>query len=135
MDRASYLTSLIGRPWSSEQSCWHLAREVERELFGRDLPDADVPDHPSWRWMIGAFSGHPEWTRWSELPAGAGCIVTAADGALVLMARASHPAHIGVWLRPEGGVLHTDPVAGVALEGLAKLRARGWARLRFFEPA
>lgn len=134
MTRSSYLTSLIGRPWSSEHSCWYLACEVERELFGRALPDVAVPDHPSWRWMIDAIGAHPERSRWRELPAAPAGIITAADGALVLMSRVTHAAHIGIWLRPEGAVLHADPAAGVALEPLAKLRARGWARLRFYEP-
>lgn len=134
IDRVAYISSLIGRPWTNDASCWHLACEVERALYGRGLPDVTVPENPSWRWIIGTIATHPERARWSELPIPAEGIVTAPDGALVLMASSQQPAHIGIWLPPEGGVLHADASAGVVLEGLAHLRARGWARLRFFAP-
>jgi len=134
MDRTAFLRSLIGRPWSSSASCWHLAMEVEREMFGRDLPDVEVPSLPSWRWMIDSIEGHPERARWREVERGPHGLVTAADGALVLMARSNRPAHIGVWLRPEQAIIHADQGAGVMLELLTTLRARGWARLRFYEP-
>lgn len=52
----------------------------------------------------------------------------------VLMARVTQGAHVGIWLQPEGRVLHADAEAGVALDAMVTLRARGWARLRFFEP-
>lgn len=133
-DRAAYLTALIGRPWSAAQSCWHLACEVERDLFGRTLPEVSVPADPSWRWMIDAIAAHPEHARWHEVEPAPGGIITAADGALVLMSRATRAAHIGVWLASHGSVIHADPAAGVALDSLSSLRARGWARLRFFEP-
>lgn len=133
MNRAAYLSSLIGRPWSADASCWHLAAEVQHELFGRALPSVSVPDDPSWRWMIETISGHPERARWREVQAQPGGFVTAADGALVLMARTTQAAHVGVWLASEGRIIHADQAAGVALETLVTLRARGWARLRFYE--
>lgn len=134
-DRTAYLTALIGRPWSPAQSCWHLVREVQRDLFSRDLPEVEVPADPSWQWIVDAFVGHPEeYSRWRLIPETSG-IITAADGALVLMSRARRAAHIGVWLRSPAGVIHADPVAGVVLDSPVALRARGWARLHFYEPA
>ncbi len=134
MDRSAFLRSLIGRPWSSEASCWHLAREVERELFARDLPDVTVREVPTWRWIIAAIESHPERARWREVEQRAAGLVTAADGALVLMASVRLPAHIGVWLTSHQAVIHADQGLGVMLEPIPSLRARGWARLRFYEP-
>jgi hypothetical protein len=37
----------------------------------------------------------------------------ASDGALVLMAHLRFPAHIGVWLAPEGRVIHCSEQHGV----------------------
>lgn len=135
MDRPAFLRSLIGRPWSSSASCWHLAREVERALFAREMPDHPVPENPTWEWMIDAIESHPERAMWREVPRGPHGLITARDGALVLMARARHPAHIGVWLKPERAIIHADQGAGVMLELSVALEARGWRHLVFFEPA
>ena len=135
MTRHTYLTSLIGRPWAPHASCWHLAVEVQRELFCRALPDVTLPDQPSWRWMIDAIAGHPERERWQEVapPAVVG-LINAPDGALVTMARADRAAHIGVWLAPERRVIHGDEAFGVQFETVPELRAGRWNRLRFYEP-
>lgn len=137
--RAAVLSALIGLSWRANAAgpesydCWHLARHVQRELFGRNLPDVSVPDHPSWRWMIASIEKHPERNRWQESPQLHG-LITAADGSLVLMARSDRPAHIGVWLKPEQRIIHADQCAGVVLDQVAMLRAGGWRTLRFFEP-
>ncbi|TSJ64616.1 hypothetical protein FO470_04985 [Starkeya sp. 3C] len=136
IDRSAYLTSLIGRPWSRGYSCWHLAVEVQQALFGRNLPDVRLPDQPSWRWMIDTIEAHPERQKWRETAAAQVVgLITAPDGALVAMARADRVAHIGVWLAPERLVLHCDETFGVLAESVATLRASGWGRVRFFEPA
>ena len=136
MDRSAYLTGLIGRPWSRERSCWHLAAEVQMALFGRDLPSVTLPADPTWRWMIGTLAAHPERARWREVPpAPLPGLITAPDGALVAMARADRAAHVGVWLAPERVVIHCDETFGVQADAPAALRAAGWNRLMFFEPA
>jgi hypothetical protein len=61
-------------------------------------------------------------------------LVTAGDGAMVLMARHDRPGHVGVWLQPERRIIHADQPA-VTLQDLAGLRASGWRKLRFYEPA
>jgi len=138
-DRAAYLSGLIGRPWTAQgqgpeaYSCYGLARELQAVLWGRTLPDIPVPPAPSWRWMVEAIRSHPARSAWAEVPACCG-VVQAGDGALVLMARLSRPAHIGVWLADSGTVIHADQDLGVTHEGLAHLRARGWGRLMFHEP-
>jgi hypothetical protein len=133
--RAEFLSSLIGEAWAwQSRNCWDFACHVERELFGRTLPRIAVPNDFSRRWAIDEFARHEERGRWREVPSGPGGLVTAADGALVLMARLDNPAHIGVWLQPEQRIIHCDGKTGVACETPLALRQMGWKRLTFFEP-
>ena len=60
--------------------------------------------------------------------------MTAADGALVLMAHLRFPAHIGVWLKPEARVIHCSEQHGVCCETVLALRQMGWKKLIFYEP-
>jgi hypothetical protein len=85
-------------------NCWDFACHVERELFGRELPRVSVPSDQTTRWVLEAIERHPERAR--EAPDGPSGLVAAADGALVLMAHLRFPAHIGVWVKPEGRVIH-----------------------------
>jgi hypothetical protein len=50
------------------------------------------------------------------------------------MAHLRFPAHIGVWLKPEGRIIHCDGKTGVACETPLALRQMGWKKLTFFEP-
>jgi hypothetical protein len=68
------------------------------------------------------------------VPDGPGGLVTAADGALVLMAHLRFPAHIGVWLKPEARVIHCSEQHGVCCESVLALRQMGWKKLTFYEP-
>src|ERR1700674_3865871 len=138
IDRATFLSALIGRPYAANAAgpeafdCWHLAVHVERVLFGRKLPDVVVPDGPTRRWIMEEFRRHRE--AWRETGLGPMGLVTADDGAVVLMAAVREAIHCGVWLEPEQRVIHAD-MTQVRCEDLPTLRANGWARLRFFEPA
>jgi hypothetical protein len=87
MDRAAFLAPLIGEPWAwQSRNCWDFACHVQRELFGRELPRVAVPADLSKRWVLQSIDKHPERATWREVPDGPGGPVTAADGALVLMA-------------------------------------------------
>lgn len=133
--RGDVLSTLIGLRWSwPDHNCWDFAAHVQRELFGRILPHVSVPADPTWRWMVGAVSDHSERENWAEVPAGPMGLISAADGALVLMGRSNHPGHIGVWLQPEQRVIHCDRVNGVCMETLLSLASQGWKKLRFYEP-
>jgi hypothetical protein len=135
MIRSEFLAPLIGEPWAWQScNCWDFACHVQRELFGRDLPRVAVPADPSKRWVLESIERHPERAAWREVPAGLGGLVTAADGALVLMAHLRFPAHIGVWLRPEARVIHCSEQHGVCLESVLVLRQVGWKKLIFYEP-
>lgn len=134
VDRSAVLSSLIGRRWSPDYSCWHLAGEVAAELFGRALPDVNIPERPTWRWMIDTIEGHPERKNWREAVPPAPGLISAADGALVAMGRSDRAAHIGVWLAPERLVIHCEESSGVRADPVSALRMQGWGRIRFFEP-
>jgi cell wall-associated NlpC family hydrolase len=141
VNRQAFLSPLIGLPWRRNAAgpdafdCWGLVTAVERDLFKRELPSIAMPDNASWRLLIETFDGHPERKLWREAPADAMGLITASDGAIVLMSRLTRPAHAGVWLRPEKAILHADDRQGVSLEKPALLKAKGWTRLRFYEPA
>lgn len=135
MIRSSFLAALIGNKWDwRNYNCWNFAAHVELELFGRVLPSVSVPTDLSKRWVLEAFDGHAERTNWREVAEGPGGVITAQDGALCLMAHLRVPGHIGVWLRPEGRIIHCDENAGVCFETPLALRQQGWRQLRFFEP-
>lgn len=134
IDRAAFLRALVGKPYApggmgpETYGCWGLVVAVERELFGRALPD--VPEDAT----LADFRRHPDAAHWLEIvnvPQAVACF-HAADGAIVLMARADRLAHVGVWLKPERRVLHADRPS-VLCEDLEIVRANGWRRLRFYE--
>ncbi len=132
------LNSFLGKPWVANAKgpdaydCWHLAVAVSAALYGRVLPLLAMPADPSWAWMIDTIRTHPERDNWRELPLTP--LVTALDGAIVLMARMTRPAHCGVWLAPERRIIHADPTLGVVVESPQDLVASGWRRLRYYEP-
>lgn len=138
-ERAAILSSYLAKPWQANAKgpdaydCWHLAAAVSLRLFGRPLPDVAVPAHPTWAWTIDTIAEHPERARWRQCPDGP--LVKAGDGAIVLMAKMSRPAHIGIWLQPERRIIHADPKFGVVFEAPLDLATNGWRRLRYFEPA
>jgi hypothetical protein len=86
--RYEFLTPLIGQPWAwRSRNCWDFACHVQEGLFGRELPRVAVPADLSKRWVLESIERHPERSAWREVPDGPGGLVSAADGALVLMAR------------------------------------------------
>jgi len=137
--RGSTLNSILGRPWKANAhgpdafDCWHLVMFVQRALFDRNLPDVDVPDRPTWPWMIKTIAGHDENANWRLVPVDPMGLVQAKDGAIVLMARSNRPAHVGTWLEQERRIIHADPNYGVVTDGLLDLRTKGWVKLRFYE--
>lgn len=139
-ERQKFIADLIGKPWQANAKgpdafdCWHLAVYVQRHLFNRAAPDIVVPEHPTWSWMISQFKSHPELNNWVELLQPANGLIYVKDGAIVLMARNTHPAHCGVYLQGEGGVLHCDDGGGVMFQDIMTLKCNSWAKLRFYEP-
>lgn len=117
---AAELASLIGLPWvvgaagPDAFDCWGLFVTVQRQCFGRELPQNSV-DATNLRAVLDAFSGHPERQRWQP-------VSEAEEGDAVLMRQSRYPVHIGVWLDIDGGgVLHAVRHAGVVFQTLAAL--------------
>ena len=100
---ATELTSLIGLPWVAgargpeSYDCWGLFLAVQRDHFGRELPEIPV-DALDLRAVLEAFIAHPERQRWQPVP-------QPEEG---------------------GGVLHAVRHAGVVFQTLAALDAHGW---------
>ena len=121
----------LGRAWRSgasgpeEFDCWGLVRTVQRDVFGRALPEVDV-DALDVRAVVRAFVAHPERARWAR-------VERPSEGDCVLMSHARHPSHVGVWLACNGGgVLHSLRGSGVVFSSLASLRRERWARIEFY---
>ena len=56
------------------------------------------------------------------------------DGNAVLLAHASYPSHVGVWLDIDsGGVLHCVKGSGVLFSSLSNLKLSGWGKIEFYE--
>lgn len=127
---AAYVSALQGRPWGIEAHCWDLVRQVQADLFGRELPPVLIPDKLTAPELVRAFHSHPERERWqqSSLP---------RDGAIALMYRPGAHAraiHAGVYLDLDcGGVLHVDDPHGVVFDGMLDLNVRNW-RAEFYQP-
>jgi len=128
IDSAPYVSALINQPWARDgRHCWRLVAEVQRDLFGRELPpilDAGCGGGEGRRYRRGLFTDHAERGRWSQIAA-------PVHGAVALMHRRAAPAgdyeHAGVWLDFDGGgVLHTDAPHGVVFDSPRDLGARGW---------
>lgn len=140
LDRVEYLRSLIGRPYKAnakgpeEFDCWSLVCEVRKNLFGDVLPDFEVPDKPGLLWLAKMFEKAKEREHWKQVVSPSG-VVQAPDGAVVLMTKASHAIHCGVWLKPERSVIHAIEIDGVVFQDLMTLRGQSWTNLRFFERA
>lgn len=123
MDRTAYVRSLLGRPYDKAvANCWHLVVEVQRELFGRELPSATDEAIHSERERAALMTTSPARLDWRE-------VETPQDGALAFLGRVpSRPIHAGVYLSEGGGViLHSDAPHGAVLDSPVELtRSRRW---------
>lgn len=127
--RTDYLNALIDKPWSVENNCWALVRDVQRDLFGRILPEVPATlAAGTVQALAAAFARHPERDNWRE-------VTTPVDGAIALMARRSADVHCGVYLTtPQAGIVHRDEAQGVRYEPVLTLGFY-WHRIRYFVPA
>ena len=120
-----WAAELIGRPWHAGArgpdafDCWGLFLAIQREHFGRDLPEIPV-DANDLRTVMTTFRDHPERQRWVA-------VAQPAEGDAVLLRQSRHPVHVGVWLAVDGGgVLHAVKDAGVVFQKLPELLLHGW---------
>lgn len=117
-ERAEHLNALVGRPYIAGAmgpdafDCYGLARHIQSEFFGRDLPIFQLPAEAGRFAIASAIAVHPERMRWSE-------IIQPVDGSMVVMARQGCGFHIGVWLALDGEmgiIVHTIEQTGVVAE-------------------
>jgi hypothetical protein len=134
MTRAEIVNAHIGTPYSlggraaGTVDCYGSARYLQRELFGRAMPDFAMPGSAGRSAIAAAISVHPERQQWREVDA-------PTDGALVTMARNLCGYHIGTWLEEDDGVIiHAIEDCGVVADTLQTLEAIGWRRFRFHVP-
>jgi len=128
-----WASQYIGRPYEygaqgpDSFDCWGFFRWVQREHYGREVPFIS-PEIANPRQFAKAFADHPEYERWERID-------KPEDGAAVLMAHASHPSHIGIYLEPEDnnhGVIHCIERMGVLFQTLPVLRQSGWGHIEFY---
>ena len=121
-----WASQYIGLPWDAQGEgpdffhCWGVVRFIQREHFGRDLPE--IPNPEETLAMARVFRDHPLRRRWDR-------VTQAADGDFVLMRQARYPVHVGVWLEIEGeqaGVLHCSSELGVVFQRPDALAVNGW---------
>ncbi len=109
-----------GRRGPDTWDCWGLLRHIEREHFGRDLPE--IPAIPAdTRTLYQHRLSTGEW-EFVDVP---------AHGDGVLLRGGDHP-HVGVWLDiGQGGVLHALSGIGVIWTVKSALRLAGYSRIKF----
>lgn len=116
----------IGMPWTRDgNDCWQFFRRVQAERFGRVIPAFDMASH---RAVVcaRAVAENPERANWQPVD-------RPQEGDAVLMAHASHPSHIGLWIDVDGGgVLHCINGPGVVFQKPAQLKAASWGHLEYY---
>lgn len=129
----AFVERLLGRAWKlgaqgpEAYDCWSLLRHVEREVFGRVLPQVVLPEKTGPDRIAEILSSHPKRSLWRQAAA-------PSHGGGVEMTSVRAPLHVGVWLDLDGGlVLHCAQGAGVSLDSLLNLKALGWSRFRFYD--
>ena len=134
MDRVGFINSIIGTSYElgggadGAVDCYGCAAMLQREIFGRDMPDFSMPGTAGRFAIAAAISVHPERQKWREID-------QPEDGALVTMARNDCGYHIGTWLEEDGGVIvHAMEKVGVVVDTIPSLQAIGWRRFRFHIP-
>ena len=102
-----------------DNNCWGFFRRLQAEQFQRDLPDFPI-DPKNLRAVATTFVRAAERKRWHSVDC-------PESGDAVLLRRAKHPIHIGVWLDIDGGgVLHCFEGFGVVFQTQSALEGHGW---------
>lgn len=129
-DRLAYLNALGEQPWSRENNCWHVVRQIRRDLFGCDgIPaiDAELIEHPEWRQK--AFLAGYAQSGWH--PVG-----EPQDGDVAVMTK-PHDLHVGIWLviGTRGLIWHSDIGHNLVSETIMEVtQLRRW-KLAFYRHA
>ncbi|MEJ8571220.1 NlpC/P60 family protein [Microbaculum marinum] len=145
-DRAAFIKSVVGKPYRlggqgpDEFDCYGLTRYVQRNLFGRDMPLFQAPEHIGLQAIAGFLQVHPERRNWRP-------VSKPVDGAIVSMFKQNIGHHVGTWLREDGGViLHTvgggeagdkpDTSMGVVVDNVFRMKVppKCWTAFKYYIP-
>lgn len=117
-----WATPFIGRKYAPTlaDNCLGFARDVQREVFGRQLPG-----------MLSLFRGS---SAGVEIEDAFPEVEKPSDGCLVVMLDVNdRAAHVGVWCEAARRVVHAENVFGsVVADELGVVRFL-WPSVRFFE--
>lgn len=118
----------LNQPWvAHDNDCWAFFCRVQRERFGRIVPDIEV-DAANVMACVRAFTGHGERQNWIETQ-------TPAEGDAVLLSQGRQPTHVGLWVDVDGGgVLHCVQGAGVIFSRPQNLLLIGYNMLASYRP-
>ena len=124
-----WASNYIGLPWRRGADgpeafdCWGLVVFVQGRHFNTIMPHISDREF-SLRQIAAAVKTHDyAWERTN----------TPLEGDIVLMARRSVYAHIGVWVNANtGGILHCAERAGVIFSKLNTLSLQGWGSVTIY---
>lgn len=130
-----WATQYIGKEWQAGANgpdaydCFSFFRAVMAAHYAINVPVIDV-DANSIIDAIRAFNNNAAYADWIE-------VTDPIDGDAVLMAKAKHPSHIGVWIDTphQSGVLHCVYGLGVVFSSLSSLNAAGWGKKTYWRHA
>ncbi len=106
--------------------CWSFVRRIQRERFGRDVPERMSP--PS---LLTIAKAMPAWASefgWVRTD-------TPQEGDAVFMSQLKHPTHIGVVVKPRPLVVLHCTEGGAFLADEFHLKVAGWRLRGFYTPA
>ena len=122
-----WVNKYIGQPWEARtHDCWGFFRNVQRDVFGRDVPAVDVTSYRAAA-KAALMANHPHRLAWQEITR-----AELQDGDGVRMASTGNPGHVGIWVDIDGGrVAHCDEPFGVMVHSLDRL-ADEYRDIRFY---
>lgn len=116
------VSAYVGLPWSPTFTCWDLVRKVQRERFGREVPQLEIGDPAAQeRVLLQMVGEHGVWRRTLQPRAGdiMSCRGLAGPhvGVMVSATRVLH--NVGSRERP--GSVRRDRIADLALAGFQRV--------------
>jgi cell wall-associated NlpC family hydrolase len=128
-DRSKTIRSLVGLPYGVPprgENCWTFTQRVQREVFGRELPDIEM-ESDAIAYLVKLINNHAAHDQWKR-------VGVPIDGGLVEMSCARLPHHVGTYIDLDGGgVLHCDIGSGSSFASLSVLKIIGFQRFIFYD--